>query len=86
MSDYLPEHPRFKKKEPRLYERRGFASTLEEKIEECRKAGMVDIKRDDEAGTASVNDLDGTKVIRALAKGTGIWLIMYNPKYFPKPK
>ena len=82
--DYLPE--KFKPKEPRLYGRLGFTSTLNEKIEQCREAGMVDIQRDNDAGTASVNDTDGTKVIRALAKGQGIWIIMYNPKYYPKPK
>ena len=84
MPDYLPE--KFKPKEPRLYGRLGFTKTLEEKIEQCREVGMVDIKRDDDAGTASVNDLDGTTVIRALDKGGGTWIIMYNPAYYPKPE
>ncbi len=68
-----------------LYGRLGPASVVNEKAREALQAGAL-VKQDDLAGTVEAT-LQGETLFKAIRKGPKgqPWLVMYNPKFYPKP-
>jgi len=70
-----------------LYGRLGNMDALAEKISECEEVGLqieIGLGPDKETDTVVIED-EGETVIRAIHKGEGVYIIMYNPEYYPKP-
>jgi hypothetical protein len=77
-----------------LYGRLGDKTVLDEKISECERQHWgnhgpfqidIELGPDGETDTVVIED-GGETVIRAIHKGQGVYLIMYNPEYYPKPE
>tara|TARA_R110002020_G_scaffold265840_2_gene480648 strand:+ start:1860 stop:2093 length:234 start_codon:yes stop_codon:yes gene_type:complete len=71
-----------------LYGRLGDMTVLEEKISECENHGLqveIGLGPSKETDTVVIED-EGETVIRAIHKGDGVYIVMYNPEYYPKPE
>lgn len=64
-----------------LYGRLGNKSILESKVKEARDNGAT-VVRDNSAGTVEAT-FEGATLFKAMSKGGGIWLIMYNKEFYP---
>lgn len=62
--------------------RLGHWADVKTKIEEARLNGAT-IKHDATAGTVEAG-FQGDTLFKALDKGGGAWLVMYNPEYYPR--
>jgi len=71
----------------RTYGRLGRLADVEKKINECKKVGY-DVKINSygrSIDTVIVKD-EGESVFRAIHKGDGVYIVIYNPDYYPKTK
>ena len=50
-------------------------------MKDCRAAGAT-VTHDVSAGIVVANRHDGEFIFRALNKGGGVWLVIYNRKFF----
>ena len=66
-----------------VFGRIGKLEVLNQQIREVRKMGGK-IIRDRAAGTVRA-EMGGEMAFRALDKGQGIWLIIYNGEFYAKP-
>ena len=69
------------------YGRIGDKAVLDEKISECEGHDfqIATTTGGNDIDTVIIED-DGEQVIRALHTGSGDYIIMYNPEYYPKPE
>ena len=65
------------------YGRIGQRVDLDARIAEAQKAGATITEDEDDETVVAV--LEGDELFRAIHKGGGAWIIIYNQQFYPKP-
>ena len=67
---------------PNLFGRIGRWADVKARMKEAQANGAT-VTRDKDAATV-IAEWNGETLFRALGKGDGVWLVLYNPNFYPK--